>query len=974
MANDELSRSDQISVFQPTDLLYTLNEIAAELQQSFQSETDIFRVFTKQVVALGLRGGISLLDESGSNLIFKTIAIPTSLQKILVRFENKLNLSAEGYSIPVESIDTYQSVIRGGRTEFVADTSQITAQLIPQDFRKLVKPLLSTLGTPGGIFSPLVFNGDIKGMLNIVGERLSERDIPAIKAFSNQIAVALEYSQLFSNLLSSNISLKQSEERFQTLSDFTSEGIGLAQDGMIIDGNKQLASIFGYELDDLIGMPISRLIHQDDKKRVRRTIAQGLEEPYEFRGVRQDGRVIEVRVRGKMIELDSVPTRVAVMRDVTEQKLGQDQIRESEERYRNLFETSPQGIIIVDLKGKLIDCNSAFLDLTGYEREDIVNRHFTNLDSIRSQDRMGFVKLFTSIIRGNGDQQVFEAKWLHKDGSTRLAEAHLGVLRTDGRVTGIQAVIKDITESKQHQREIEGIAKASVALRNASSKDEIIQIIFEQFKESLDAQGVSFIYYDPLHNIVHSEAGSGVWSDVEIDHIDADGPTVRVIHTRKAYINNRAKTDPDPTDSTPDYSGRVNAVVCIPMIAQDDVIGAVWLGRETPIDDGSLRLIRSITNIAANAIQRATSFEKTIQSLQRLQGLHDIDLAINASLDVNLTLQVLIGQVINQLKVDASCVLLYDENSQTLKFGAGRGFGSTIQLKSSKILFGQSYAGRAALERKTVKALNLSQFIESHEFRNFITNEDFSSYIGVPLVAKNSVVGVLEVYSRTPLTPDDDWMNFLETLAAQAAITINNARLFDDLQRSHQQINLGYDQTIEGWARTLEMRDEETEGHSRRVTDLTVALAKAIGLEGESLVQIRRGAILHDIGKMAIPDDILQKPAKLNDDEWEIMRRHPVYAFEWLSSINFLEKALDIPLYHHEKWDGSGYPYGLTGKEIPIGARIFAIVDVWDALLSNRPYRAKWSRKETLKYIQNQSGKHFDPAIVKAFLKLVKNQ
>jgi HD-GYP domain-containing protein (c-di-GMP phosphodiesterase class II) len=183
-----------------------------------------------------------------------------------------------------------------------------------------------------------------------------------------------------------------------------------------------------------------------------------------------------------------------------------------------------------------------------------------------------------------------------------------------------------------------------------------------------------------------------------------------------------------------------------------------------------------------------------------------------------------------------------------------------------------------------------------------------------------------------------------------------------------------YDATIEGWARALELRDMETEGHSRRVVDTTIELARQLGIEESQLVHVRQGALLHDIGKMGVPDSILQKTDSLTDEEWEIIYQHPVYANKWLTPISYLKPALDIPYCHHERWDGSGYPRGLEGEQIPLAARIFAVVDVWDALRSDRPYRKKWSKKKTRAYILEHSGKQFDPDVVEAFLALIDNE
>lgn len=194
----------------------------------------------------------------------------------------------------------------------------------------------------------------------------------------------------------------------------------------------------------------------------------------------------------------------------------------------------------------------------------------------------------------------------------------------------------------------------------------------------------------------------------------------------------------------------------------------------------------------------------------------------------------------------------------------------------------------------------------------------------------------------------------------------------EKLQEAHTHLLEAYEATIEGWSRAMDLRDRETEGHSQRVTALTVKMAKMFGMSDEELVHIRRGALLHDMGKLGIPDAILQKPDKLTDEEWQIMRKHPQFAYDMLYPIEYLRAAVDIPYCHHEKWDGSGYPRGLKGEQIPVGARLFAVVDVWDALTSDRPYRAAWSEEEALKYIRAQSGTHFDPQGVDLFFEVMK--
>ena len=190
-----------------------------------------------------------------------------------------------------------------------------------------------------------------------------------------------------------------------------------------------------------------------------------------------------------------------------------------------------------------------------------------------------------------------------------------------------------------------------------------------------------------------------------------------------------------------------------------------------------------------------------------------------------------------------------------------------------------------------------------------------------------------------------------------------------EMEKLHRDVVIAYDKTIEGWSRALDLRDKETEGHTQRVSEMTIKLARMIGIDEETLVHIKRGALLHDVGKLGIPDAILLKPDALTTEEWKIMRLHPGYAYSWLSTIDYLHNALEIPYCHHEKWNGTGYPRGLRGEEIPLSARLFAVVDVWDALTSDRPYRRAVNPDEVWKFIQEQSGIHFDPKAVAAFEK-----
>ncbi|MBI1800664.1 MAG: PAS domain S-box protein [Chloroflexi bacterium] len=352
--------------------------------------------------------------------------------------------------------------------------------------------------------------------------------------------------------------------------------------------------------------------------------------------------------------------------------------------------------------------------------------------------------------------------------------------------------------------------------------------------------------------------------------------------------------------------------------------------------------------------------------LGQMEALHAIDIATANSLDVRFTLKVLIDQVTTHLGIDAADILLHNPHSQKLEFAVGHGF-QTKALQYTRLRMGEGYAGRAALERRLVSVPDLKN-ADGLLPSALVRDEGFVSYFAAPMVAKGDVKGVLEIFHRAPLNADEEWLSFVETLAAQAAIAIDNATLFDNLQRSNTQLALAYDTTLEGWSRALDLRDRETEGHTQRVTEMSVRLARTMGIDEEGLVRIWRGALLHDMGKMAIPDAILLKPGPLDEQEWQSMRKHPVYAHEMLWPIEFLRSALDIPYGHHEKWDGTGYPRGLKGEQIPLHARIFALADIWDALCSDRPYRKAWPKERVIQHIQSLSGSHLDPQVVAQFM------
>jgi len=647
-------------------------------------------------------------------------------------------------------------------------------------------------------------------------------------------------------------------------------------------------------------------------------------------------------------------------RDITERKQAEESLRESEEKFRSYVESAPDGIFIVDDTGRYLEANEAACRMLGFTKEEIENMSIRDLLADESLED-GLAHFRRIMETGAAKSDLWHK---HKDGTKSCLVVN-AVRLSQTRILGFY---KDITERKQRERELETIAAMSTALRVTKTRAQMLPVILDQLLSLLAVDGAALVMLDPASGDMLAELGRGAWAPFTGVRIPPGaGLNGQMVSDRRPYLNNDVRSD--PRLFRPDAFRECPCVAAAPLAVQGQIIGILWIGRARPLADSDLHLLIAIADMAANAIHRATMHEKMERQLQRLAALHAIDAAISSSMNLPLTLNILLGHVTAQLEVDAAAVLLLNPQRQTLEFSAGHGFHSTA-IERSLVRLGEGHAGAAALECRIVEVPSLAEGQPVFTRASLLAGEGFVAYYCAPLMAKGQIKGVLEIFHRSPVNPDPDWLAFLETLAGQAAIAIDSAELFDGLQRSNTELSIAYDATIEGWSRALDLRDKETEGHTERVTEMTLELARSVGISEEELVPIRRGALLHDIGKMAIPDSILLKPGPLDEREWEIMRQHPTQAFQLLSPIIYLRLALDIPYCHHEKWDGTGYPRGLKGDVIPLAARLFAVVDVWDALRSDRPYRAGWPEEKVIEHIQAGSGTHFDPHAVELFLRV----
>ncbi len=646
------------------------------------------------------------------------------------------------------------------------------------------------------------------------------------------------------------------------------------------------------------------------------------------------------------------------------ERRAQADLRASEERFRRLAENAQDLIYRYRLEAPrgFEYVSPAATAITGYTPEEHYADPDLGLKMVHPEDQH-----LLEGLAGEVPQEPLVLRCVRKDGAVIWTEQRNVPIRDEaGNVVAVEGIARDVSERVLRERELGAVAALSRTLRAAPGRVEMLPVILEQVTSLLEADGAALSLRDPTSDDTLVHLAVGEWSGMSgLRLATGDGVVGHVIATGRPHVTE---------DSTAEelhhqpHVGEARAAVTLPLMAQEETLGALGVGRRARFADYEVRLLTAIADIAASALRRATLHKETQRQLQHLTSLQTIDTAISGSLNLGVTLRILLEQVTARLAVDAASVLLLDGDTQTFRRAAGRGFRTRHM--SLRFIPAASFAGRSALERRVVLVPDLTQARGEFAHPERLEAEGFVGCAAVPLVARDAVVGVLTIYRRAPLAPDREWLGFLEALGRQAAIAIDNAQLFEQAQRSQAELVAAYDATLDGWARALELRDFETAGHSDRVTEMTVRLGRAVGMDEAALGHARLGARLHDIGKMAIPDGILLKPGPLTPDEWEVMRRHPTHAWEMLASVPYLRPAAEIAHSHHEKWDGTGYPRGLTGEEIPLGARVFAVIDVWDALLSERPYKRAWSPEDARAQIRSLSGSHFDPRVVEAFLAL----
>jgi PAS domain S-box-containing protein len=787
--------------------------------------------------------------------------------------------------------------------------------------------------------------------------------------------------------------LRQSEAKYRSIFDNAAEGIFQSTpEGKFLTANPAMARILGFSSpEELIRerTDIARqsYVHPEQREEFKRLMEQQNKvSGFEYEVPRKDGSVAWVSETAQAVwdATGRIVRYEGIFIDITERKQAVEALAQERNLLRSLIDNVPDYIYVKDTQSRFMIVNTALAHLVGSSTpDDLLGK--TDFDFFPQELAAKYFAGEQALFQSGQALLGCEEPTLDDAGNPRWASTTKVPLRdAQGNIFGLVGMGREITERKQAE---EALARQAEELRQRNEElarlyrasgslisgtllryQDLAQTIVEIVQQEFGQSNCSLLVVQKDSNELVRLVASGPYAErVKYQNLALDGPGLIPLAIRTNKVVNVGDVH-----SAPDYVQGWEAAqseLAIPLKVGSDVIGAIDVQSSEPnaFSPDDERLMTVFAERAALALEHSRLNAQTEARLQQLTALRTVDMAISGSFDINLTLGVLLDQVTGQLGVHAADILAFNATTQMFKFACERGF-RTQMLQRTQLKFGAGYAWRAIRERRAVVVPDIQ--VEPDGLQRFpdLSGEQFVAYLGMPLIAKGQIKGVLEVFHREPLDLEKERYGFLEMLAGQAAIAIDNAELFDRLQSSNADLTMAYNSTLEGWASALEMRDKETEGHTRRVTELTIQLARALGVKENDMVHIYRGALLHDIGKVGVPDSIVLKPGPLTEDEWVIMRKHPQYAYNMLSPIAYLRLALDIPYFHHEKWDGTGYPRGLKGEQIPLAARIFAVVDVWDALISDRPYRKAWQKAKARQYIQEQAGLYFDPRVVRAFL------
>ena len=766
---------------------------------------------------------------------------------------------------------------------------------------------------------------------------LSPAQIAALRALARQVIVRLEmYRRSIEQEAKERTRQAGEALKSAILQSALDCIVTINQEGSVVEWNPAAERTFGCTEADALGRELAELIVPPSLRDAHRRgmahyLATGegpvLNKRIEITGQRSDGTEFPVELAITPIRLEGMTLFTATLRDISDRRGAEQQLQDQEEQYRRVFENATHGIYRTTPDGQILLANPALLAMLGYETfEQLAARDLEAEGTEAAYDRADF----KARLEADGEVRGLEAAWKRRDGRKIVVRENARlVCGAGGLPLFYEGSVEDITARKEAE---EALRVAHTELerrveRRTAALAEANRALTAEVAERQQVEARLASALEEQENIMETVPDVLFRLNLRGQLVQWNRKMETVTGLSPKELQGIPATELFPPA---DRAAIVEAITQAFSTGYAEVEGSLqgkdgtltphhFLG--VPLRDAAGQVI-GLTGMGRDVTEQRRQQAAVLESEQRYRALVD-------------------------LSPEAMIVLQDDRLVYANRAGVAMlGAGSLAEIAGTPALdFVHPDYQLHARER-----LRQTGRLETKHHR-WVRRDG-------RVIDVESVSGPTDHKGRP---------------ARQVL-----ARDITDRQRAEERVLAlndaliqAYDSTIEGWSRALDYRDHETEGHSQRVTELTLRLARTVGLGEDELVHVRRGALLHDMGKMGVPDRVLLKPGPLDDAEWEVMRRHPALAVEMLAPIMFLGPALQIPLCHHEKWDGTGYPHGLKGEQIPLVARLFAVVDVWDALRSDRPYRRAWESGRVVDHIQSLSGSHFDPQVVQAFLSLM---
>lgn len=834
---------------------------------------------------------------------------------------------------------------------------------------------------------PLAAGGHLLGIAEVytsdVKREFDPAEIELARALADQIAVAIENARLYAQV-------EEREAYYRALIENSAEGFAILEvDGTVRYLAPSEERITGYLPEEVVGKSAFQYIHPEDLPAVLQVFQEGVKDPGTVRSVtyrllhKKDGWHHFEIIGRNLLHDPRIAGIVVIYRDITERKIAEKAMVDSEERYRTIFQTTSIPIweddyselmnAIEGLKEQGVTDFRRYLD----EHPDFLKRaakmikimdaNNAAVQMMEACDKAELMGALGDVLKENPNDAFAKDVLALAEGVTHLEhETFLHTLKGNRRDVLVSLTLPqwsggysrvlvstlDITERKQAERaleesrsRLEGIINTALNAIITIDKDQRI-VLFNPFAEKTFGCPANYALGKPIDVFIPDRFRS-----YHRENIARFGET--------------------------NVSSRVHGRL-------DSLYGRRITGEEFPmeafISQHGFGNEKFYTVILQDITERKQAEDTLKRRADELQTLVIVSSALRTAISVSEIIPLVVRHAVNIVGGDLGTVYLLEESTGNLISPGWYSVeqGEDIKVRGEAVLRHVSYKGITGHVAQTGQ-IYITEDLHNDPLAVILpleaeTLRSARSGISLPLLSREKVVGVLHIRLQKKHIFTETETRLLTAIAEMAGSAIQRAKLYEQTHQQADELAQAYDSTLTGWARALELRDELTEGHTRRVTELTLELAGLFNIPENDMTQIRRGAILHDIGKMGIPDSILHKPGPLTARELRIMQMHTEYAHEMLSFIPFLRSALDIPYCHHERWDGTGYPRGLKGEQIPLAARIFSVVDVWDALTSDRPYRSAWSKEKARDYILVNSGTQFDPRIVEKFIALLEDR